>query len=240
MRLAIDTTSDRLSVAARAPDGRTAVRTLAGARQHARALAPLTVEALAEVGGDVAALRGIALSDGPGSFTGLRVAVAFAKALARAGGVPVRTASTLLVRAWAARSGGPPGEIVAGVGSALRGELYVAVYRFGAPDRPEVIVAPTVLPSGAALPGGVMPAVVAGDVDPALLERWPWAAGARRVGPPAGLPSATALCELAEAGIAPVVQALDDWEPFYGRPAEAQAKWERVHGRPLGDPAGGR
>jgi hypothetical protein len=29
-----------------------------------------------------------------------------------------------------------------------------------------------------------------------------------------------------------------EWEPGYGRPAEAQARWELAHGRPLPDPAG--
>jgi hypothetical protein len=28
------------------------------------------------------------------------------------------------------------------------------------------------------------------------------------------------------------------WEPVYGRPAEAQARWEMVHGRPLPDSVG--
>ena len=27
-----------------------------------------------------------------------------------------------------------------------------------------------------------------------------------------------------------------EWEPVYGRPAEAQARWEIAHGRPLPDP----
>jgi hypothetical protein len=31
---------------------------------------------------------------------------------------------------------------------------------------------------------------------------------------------------------------VQSWEPVYGRPAEAQAKWEREHGRALPDPAG--
>jgi hypothetical protein len=34
------------------------------------------------------------------------------------------------------------------------------------------------------------------------------------------------------------IQHLDDWEPTYGRPAEAQARWEAAHGRALPNPAG--
>jgi hypothetical protein len=29
-----------------------------------------------------------------------------------------------------------------------------------------------------------------------------------------------------------------EWEPVYGRPAEAQARWEKAHGRPLPDSVG--
>jgi hypothetical protein len=34
------------------------------------------------------------------------------------------------------------------------------------------------------------------------------------------------------------VESLRDWTPFYGLPAEAQARWETVHGRPLPDSVG--
>ena len=34
------------------------------------------------------------------------------------------------------------------------------------------------------------------------------------------------------------VEAVQDWEPNYGRPAEAQARWETAHGRPLPDSIG--
>jgi hypothetical protein len=48
------------------------------------------------------------------------------------------------------------------------------------------------------------------------------------------------LIELAamEGGIRKVEDALG-WEPVYGRPAEAQARWESAHGRPLPDSVGG-
>jgi hypothetical protein len=38
-------------------------------------------------------------------------------------------------------------------------------------------------------------------------------------------------------GGAPIDHRLD-FEPHYGRPAEAAAKWERDHGRPLPDSPG--
>jgi hypothetical protein len=70
----------------------------------------------------------------------------------------------------------------------------------------------------------------------ALLER---STGLAMIGPPEGVPRATALIALAGLeGGAREVPDPSEWEPFYGRPAEAQARWEIAHGRPLPDPAG--
>ena len=34
------------------------------------------------------------------------------------------------------------------------------------------------------------------------------------------------------------VEPVEGWQPVYGRPAEAQARWETAHGRPLPDSIG--
>ena len=34
------------------------------------------------------------------------------------------------------------------------------------------------------------------------------------------------------------IESVQAWEPVYGRPAEAQARWETTHGRPLPDSVG--
>jgi len=230
--LAIDAASARLSVAVRGPAGRVAERELLGARRHAARLGPLVVEALTEVETDLDQLTGIVVSDGPGSFTGLRVAAAFAKGLARTRGLPLWTASTLLVRA-AGAPGVHDGRVVAGVGSALRGEVYLGVYRVTT-SAIETLLAPTVVRPGTALVDVPRPALVVADLEPAALDPFPWAETALRVGPPAGLPSARVLLELVQVpGGAGIIDVPAGWEPVYGRPAEAQAKWEREHGRPL-------
>ena len=77
----------------------------------------------------VPALAGIAVATGPGSFNGVRVALATAKALAFAGGVPLFGHPTLDVIAWG--TAGAPVPIVALL-DAGRGQVYAARYAGGA------------------------------------------------------------------------------------------------------------
>jgi tRNA threonylcarbamoyladenosine biosynthesis protein TsaB len=88
---------------------------------------PSRVTAVLAAGGvrldDVGAL---AVSIGPGSFTGLRVAVAFAKGLAFAGQLPVAAVSTLEALAWVAEAA-PPARVLAAL-DARKGEIYAAFF----------------------------------------------------------------------------------------------------------------
>ena len=59
-------------------------------------------------------------------------------------------------------------------------------------------------------------------------------AGVVLIAPPEGAPHARALLDLVGVrGGATRIEAVRDWAPEYGRPAEAQARWESSHGRPL-------
>jgi hypothetical protein len=84
------------------------------------------------------------------------------------------------------------------------------------------------------------PAILVGDLpDPvaAAIEGW---AGRRLVRSPDGAARARSLLDLVgRTGGAVRLTDVTSWEPEYGRPAEAQARWETAHGRPLPDPAGG-
>ncbi len=80
---------------------------------------------LALCGSALDAVDAFAVSIGPGSFTGLRVGVATVKGLAFGGAQPVAAVSTLAALACAA---GSPGDVVAAVLDARRGEVYAGVY----------------------------------------------------------------------------------------------------------------
>jgi tRNA threonylcarbamoyladenosine biosynthesis protein TsaB len=80
-------------------------------------------------------LAAIAVGLGPGSFTGLRVALATVKGLAFGAGVPVFGVSSLALVAAAAG----PGRIVP-VLDARRGELFCALYDVGADGRMTAVI----------------------------------------------------------------------------------------------------
>ena len=81
MRLAIDTATSRLSVALGNSSTSALHEEVEGARQHAAALLPAIDRLLAQAGMKREAILSVVIADGPGSFTGLRVGAAVAKAL---------------------------------------------------------------------------------------------------------------------------------------------------------------
>jgi tRNA threonylcarbamoyladenosine biosynthesis protein TsaB len=235
MWLGLDTASDRASVALGGVGRVPVEENISGARQHAAALLPAIERLLEMTGATLDQVSGVALSDGPGSFTGLRVGAALAKALVQARGLQLWTAPSLMVRAAGVATAGA---LVLSVVNALRGEVYAAAYCF-TPDRIVTELAPSVHRPEALVSSRLRPALIVGEAPAdtlALLERW---AGSRVIGPPEGAPHAGRLIELVHRpGGATRVEAVQEWAPVYGRPAEAQARWEIVHGRPLPDSSG--
>ena len=111
----------------------------AGARPgHTARLLPLIIEALQDAGVGWPAVTRIAVGVGPGTFTGLRIGIATARALSQARGIPLVGVSTLqslaLLAAPAATEADSP--LVAGVIDARRGELFAAAWRLGDLDEP--------------------------------------------------------------------------------------------------------
>lgn len=76
-----------------------AQQTLAMERGHAEALIPMVESVLAQVAGGFGTLDRIAVTVGPGSFTGLRVAISAARAFSLALDIPVVGVSTLVAYA---------------------------------------------------------------------------------------------------------------------------------------------
>jgi tRNA threonylcarbamoyladenosine biosynthesis protein TsaB len=124
--LAIDTSLARGGVAGL--DGeRIAVRHFAAAADHARLLAAALDEVAAELGWRPRDVELVAVIRGPGSFTGLRVGITTAKAVAWAAAARLVGASLFEVLAWRiARKIGPATGPVAIALDAGRGEVFAA------------------------------------------------------------------------------------------------------------------
>jgi len=98
-------------------------------RSHVGSLPALVERVLARAGLGVADVEGLAVSIGPGSFTGLRIGLGFAKGVAFAGGLPLAAVSTL--EALAEVAGGAPGDPVCAALDARKREVYAALFRVG-------------------------------------------------------------------------------------------------------------
>jgi tRNA threonylcarbamoyladenosine biosynthesis protein TsaB len=145
--LAIDSAGESCSAAlwdqARpVPQGLLAFRMVEPARGQAERLIELVEAVLADAGLRYDALGAIAVNHGPGSFTGLRSAVAAARGLALAAGLGVIPVSSLEALAGGLRpyfasdrmaGDALPGEVLAAL-DARRGEVYAQ--RFGPDLRP--------------------------------------------------------------------------------------------------------
>jgi len=105
--LAFDTCLGAVSTAAgrRGPDGQWQLATLFDRRVegHAESLMPMIGEVMQRSGLRFSDLDRIAVTAGPGTFTGVRVGVAAARGLALASGVPTVAASSLAVMGHRAR-----------------------------------------------------------------------------------------------------------------------------------------
>jgi tRNA threonylcarbamoyladenosine biosynthesis protein TsaB len=237
MWLALETATDRASVAIGEGAEDAEEECLSGARRHAGALLPMIEAVLRRRGATLDQVSGVVVSDGPGSFTGLRVGASVGKALARARGLPLWTAPSLVVRAAGVAGVGP--RLILAVSDALRGEVYAAAVQFEA-GRVRTVLAAGVWRPEALAESDLAPEALVGEAPPAAvaaLERW---TGLRMIGPPEGAPHAGQLIGLI--ALAEGARRVDDtqgWEPVYGRPAEAQARWEIAHGRPIPDSVGG-
>ena len=95
-------------------------------RSHTASLPGLVERVLCAAGLGVDDVEGLAVSIGPGSFTGLRISLALAKGLAFAGGLPLVGVPTLEALAHVAEA--PPGETICAALDARKREVYAALF----------------------------------------------------------------------------------------------------------------
>ncbi len=239
--LALETATDQVSVAVLTATGQVAAHVHeAVGHGHTRRLSALVSRALAEAGVHVAELGWIATDLGPGSFTGVRVGLATASALALVSGARLLGASSLTSLAHAA--GARKALVVPLVGAGRR-DLYAGFFRADSRGRVRLLAAPRVGPPEQLLAAVSEAAALVPDHD------------VRFVGPGAGreqaklesaYPGSTqlgfrhdALCALDLAAVATLDEGPGaglpepgrETEPAYVRPAQAE---ERVRHRITG------
>jgi tRNA threonylcarbamoyladenosine biosynthesis protein TsaB len=242
--LAIESATNLVGAALVAGD-HAAERSHQGGRRHAEWLVPAIEEVCALAGVTVSQLEAVAVDVGPGLFTGLRVGVATAKALAQALGIDLLGVSSLDVLAAAAAELAGPGSplTVVSVIDARRGEVFVARYRFAAGDpvaadpdvarqAPPELLTPEDLAISLAGPahGPGDRRVVVGDGAVRYLDRLS-AVGpadltlAERISSPSPVTLARLAVRRLEGGWAPVPPL--ELVPDYRRDADARINWEQ-------------
>lgn len=196
--------------------------TLSVALTHSERLMPAVDRLLQDCGWAPADLEGLAVSVGPGSFTGLRVGLSTVKGLALALGIPIAPVPTLDALAWTLPFAAVP---VCPLLDARKGEVYLSLYHWA--DQGMVrdwdYLA---LPPEAAVARLSTPVVVLGDgvgpCQPFLALLGPGA----RIAPPARrLPSPAVVGQLGHAMLlAGAGVSAEDLVPLYLRPSEAELK----------------
>ena len=99
---------------------------MASSLTHSERLMPAIQDAFQETGLSTKDLDAVAVSQGPGSFTGVRIGMSVAKGLVYAAGKPLVTVPTLEALAWRYFL---PGRLVCPMIDARRGEVYAAFYK---------------------------------------------------------------------------------------------------------------
>jgi tRNA threonylcarbamoyladenosine biosynthesis protein TsaB len=104
---------------------------------HATELMPAVAEVMARAEVDWGDLDAIAVGVGPGTFTGLRIGIATARALAASAGLPLRRVSSL-----AALAAGMDQLVRLPLIDARRGEVFAALYEGDREFWPPLVVRP--------------------------------------------------------------------------------------------------
>ncbi|MEO3427753.1 tRNA (adenosine(37)-N6)-threonylcarbamoyltransferase complex dimerization subunit type 1 TsaB [Pelagibius sp. CAU 1746] len=166
--LAMDAAGGSCSVALWAEGGIAARRFSAMARGQSERLVPMIGEVMDEWGGGFSGLDALAVTTGPGGFTGVRIGLATARGLALARRLPLIGVSSFEVAAAAASAPERAGRRVLAVLDSKRNEVFAQLFdealaEIGSP------LETALADLAAALPPGGGPLVLTGDVAPRAL-----------------------------------------------------------------------
>ena len=220
--LAIETATPRCSVALGQEGGVLASCSVDGDRRHVEAVAPAIAAIGRAAGVALGDLDGVAVDVGPGLFTGMRVGIASAQALAVALGLRVHPVRSLDVLAHPLRHAGWP---VAAVVDARRGEVFRSLHRAGVEILPPSCLTPTEVVAELAEVGHCL---AVGDG--AVRHRAVFDAAGIEVIP--GMPGAESVLELALRGVTGGEPGLDpaQVQAFYLRAPDARPNFAVLAG----------
>lgn len=126
MQLAIDTSTDMVSLALVEDSEVLAEMTWRCQQNHTVELLPQLTHLLNQIGLNLQSTSGIIVAKGPGSFNGLRVGISTAKGLTLSLGIPMIGISTLEAAAYQHAETGLP---ICPIFNASRGEIAAALYQ---------------------------------------------------------------------------------------------------------------
>lgn len=224
--LGLDTATLVSSVALANGDTLLAELTLQTKKTHSERLMPHIEEILRLAETDKNAIKAVAASIGPGSFTGLRIGLGTAKALAYALNIPLVGVSTLAAMAFSCPV---PGAVLAPTLDAQKGNLYVALYTWHGSEQVEVM-SPRVLSLQEAIDRFrelQQPVLVLGEAVSLHREEL-IDAGIELAAPHIAMPRAGSVAvlggRLLQEGVQHDAMSL---EPLYIRRSEAEELWEK-------------
>jgi tRNA threonylcarbamoyladenosine biosynthesis protein TsaB len=110
-------------------------------RGHDQTIVPLIDRVVSSVEGGARSIRRVAVTVGPGSFTGIRIGISAARAIGLALGVPVVGVSTLAAYVAPIALDWSEGIVAAGI-DARHGRLFVAAFANGKPVFPPRVASP--------------------------------------------------------------------------------------------------
>jgi len=124
MILGIDTSTEVLGLALADENKIKAEYNLRLRRQHSEKLLPLISEMFKTLDTDPSEIEAVAVSTGPGSFTGLRIGITAAKIISRINNIPIKGVSTLEVMAASVKNCG----VIIPLIDAGRKRFYFSIY----------------------------------------------------------------------------------------------------------------